>query len=238
MKLLRPLAGYTLHDHKTNEVIETSGRLHPSRPQRKWSYWDLWHATSFKTTKKMKLLRPLACYILHDHKTNEVIETSGRLHPSWPQNKWSYRDLWQATPFMTTKQIKLWDLWLATSFMTTKQLKLLRPLAGYTLHDHKTNKVIETSGRLHPSWPQKKRLHTPRTTEHRHIRQDRRIQTELASTLAKNATTPNPFKIIQLQTTGKENNWQTEETSARAAVTLQTEWIKGSNPWCLWWWSL
>ena len=29
MKLLRPLAGYTLYDHKTNEVIETSGRLHP-----------------------------------------------------------------------------------------------------------------------------------------------------------------------------------------------------------------
>jgi hypothetical protein len=29
IKLLRPLAGYTLYDHKTNEVIETSGRLHP-----------------------------------------------------------------------------------------------------------------------------------------------------------------------------------------------------------------
>jgi hypothetical protein len=29
----------------------------------------------------------------------------------------------------------------------------LRPLAGYTLYDHKTNEVIETSGRLHPLWP-------------------------------------------------------------------------------------
>jgi len=31
-----------------------------------------------------------------------------------------------------------------------------------------------------------------------HTRQDRRIQTELAFTLAKNATKPNPFEIISL----------------------------------------
>jgi hypothetical protein len=98
------------------------------------------------------------------------------------------------------------------------------------------NEVIETSGKLHPSWPQNKRLHTPRAADHRHIRQYRRIQTELASTLAKNATESNPFEIIPLQTTVKENNWKTEETLARAAVTLQTERIEGSNPWCLWWW--
>jgi len=53
---------------------------------------------------------------------------------------------------------------------------------------------------------------------------------ELASTLAKNATKPNPFEIIPLQTTGKENNWKTEETLARAAVILETERIQGSNP--------
>jgi hypothetical protein len=53
---------------------------------------------------------------------------------------------------------------------------------------------------------------------------------ELAPTLAKNATKPNPFEIIPLQTTGKENNLKTKETLARAAVTLETEWIKGSNP--------
>jgi hypothetical protein len=46
---------------------------------------------------------------------------------------------------------------------------------------------------------------------------------ELASTLAKNATKPNPFKII-LQTTRK-----TEERLAGAVVTLETERIKGSN---------
>jgi hypothetical protein len=53
---------------------------------------------------------------------------------------------------------------------------------------------------------------------------------ELAFTLAKNATKPNPFEIISLQTTRKENNWKTENTLARAVVTLETERIKGSNP--------
>jgi hypothetical protein len=56
------------------------------------------------------------------------------------------------------------------------------------------------------------------------------MQMELASTLAKNATRPNPFKIIPLQTTRKENNWKTEETLAGAVVTLETERIKGSSP--------
>jgi len=98
------------------------------------------------------------------------------------------------------------------------------------------NEVTETSGRLHPLWPQNKWLHTPRTTDYRHTRQYRWIQTELAFTLAKNATKPNPFEIIPLQTTRKENIWKTEEALARAAVTLETERIKGSNPWCLWWW--
>ena len=63
-------------------------------------------------------------------------------------------------------------------------------------------------------------------------------QTELASTFAKNATKPNPFEIIPLQTTRKNNCWKTEEALARAAVTLETERIKGFNPWCLWWWWL
>jgi hypothetical protein len=53
---------------------------------------------------------------------------------------------------------------------------------------------------------------------------------ELASTLAKNTTKPNPFKIIPLQTTRKENNCKTEETWAEAVVTLEMERIKGSNP--------
>jgi hypothetical protein len=59
-------------------------------------------------------------------------------------------------------------------------------------------------------------------------RQDRRIQTELVFTLAKNANKPLPFEIISLQTTRKENNWKTEETLARAVVILETERIKVS----------
>jgi len=97
------------------------------------------------------------------------------------------------------------------------------------------NEVTETSSRLHTLWPQNKRLHTPRNTDYRHTTQDRWIQTELAFTLAKNATKPNPFEIIPLQITRKENNWKTEETLAAEAVTLETERIKGSNPCCLWW---
>jgi hypothetical protein len=98
------------------------------------------------------------------------------------------------------------------------------------------DEVTGTSGRLHPLWPQDKRLHTPWTTDYEHTRQDRWIQTELVSTLAKNATKLNPFEIIPLQTARKENNWRNEETLERAVVTLETERIKGSNPWCLWWW--
>jgi len=99
------------------------------------------------------------------------------------------------------------------------------------------NEGTETSGRLHLLWKQDKRLHTPRTTDYRHTRRDRWIQTELVSALAKNATKPNPFEIILLEVTRKENNWKTEEALARAAVTLETERIRGSNTWCLWWWS-
>ena len=62
------------------------------------------------------------------------------------------------------------------------------------------------------------------------LRFKRLIQTELVSTLAKTATKPNPFEIILLQTTRKENNWKTEETLERAVVTLETERMKGSNP--------
>jgi len=96
--------------------------------------------------------------------------------------------------------------------------------------------VIETSGRLHPSWPQNKRLYSPWTTDWMHTRQDRWIQTELAFTLAKNATKPNHFEIISLETTRKENNWKIEETLARAVVTLDTDRIKVSHHWYLWWW--
>jgi hypothetical protein len=54
--------------------------------------------------------------------------------------------------------------------------------------------------------------------------QDRRIQKELAFTPSKNATKQNPFEIIPLQSTRKENDWETEETLERAAVTLEAKW--------------
>jgi hypothetical protein len=46
----------------------------------------------------------------------------------------------------------------------------------------------------------------------------------------KNSTKLNPFKIIPLQTTRKENNSKTEETLVGAVVTLEMEGIKGSYP--------
>jgi len=51
----------------------------------------------------------------------------------------------------------------------------------------------------------------------------------MAFTLAKNATKLNPYEVIPLQTTRKENNWKTKEALALAAVTVETERIKGSN---------
>ena len=129
-------------------------------------------------------------------------------------------------------------LWQHTSF--TYIFIWVRKLDSNSLTKTKNwsgrNEVTETSGRLHPLWPQNKWLHTLRTSDYRHTRQDRWIQTELAFTLAKNATKPNPFEIIPLQTTRKENNWKTEEALARAAVTLETERIKGPSSCCLWWW--
>jgi len=92
-------------------------------------------------------------------------------------------------------------------------MKLLRPLAGYTLYDHKTNDYIRRELRITGI--------LDKTGEYRR---------NWLLTLAKNATKSNPFEIIPLKTTRKENNWKTEEALARAAVTVETERIKGSNP--------
>jgi len=89
------------------------------------------------------------------------------------------------------------------------EMKLLRPLAGYTLYDHKTNDYIRCELRITGILDKIGKL---------------------AFTLAKNATKLSPFEIIPLQTTRKENNWKTKEALARVAVTLETERIKGSNP--------
>ena len=92
-------------------------------------------------------------------------------------------------------------------------MKLLRPLAGYTLYDHKTNDYIRRELRITGI--------LDKTDEYRR---------NWLSALAKNATKPNPFEIIPLQTARKENNWKTKEALVRAAVTVETERIEGSNP--------
>jgi len=71
------------------------------------------------------------------------------------------------------------------------------------------NEIIETSGRLHPLWPQNKQIHTQRIADYKHTGQDRRIQKEMASTRTKNAKKPNSSKILQLQTARKKINWTT-----------------------------
>ena len=89
----------------------------------------------------------------------------------------------------------LWSVVVACS--STYIFILVRKLDSNSLTKTKNwsgrNKVIETSGRLHPLWSQDKRLRTSRTTDYRHTRQNRWTQTELASSLAKNATKPNPI---------------------------------------------
>jgi hypothetical protein len=73
------------------------------------------------------------------------------------------------------------------------EVKLLRPLAGYTLCDHKTKDSI------------RRELHSTCTLDKI---DDYRLNWFLH--LAKNVTKPNPLEIIPLQTTRKENNWKTE----------------------------
>jgi hypothetical protein len=81
------------------------------------------------------------------------------------------------------------------------EMKLLIPLAGYTLYDHKTKDCIHRELRI--------------TGILDKIDEYKR---NWLFTLAKNATKPNAFEIIPLQTTRKENNWKTEKALARAAV--------------------
>jgi hypothetical protein len=95
------------------------------------------------------------------------------------------------------------------------EMKLLRPLAGYALYDHKINNSI------------RRKIQTDSILD----KIDEKRRNWLSP--AKNATKPNPCKIIPLQPTRKENNWETEETMERATVTLETERAKWPNPRCL-----
>jgi hypothetical protein len=88
-------------------------------------------------------------------------------------------------------------------------MKLLRPLAGYTLYDHKTNDSV------------RRELQTECILD----KVDEYRRNWLLHLQRMPATKPNSFEIISLQTTRKKNNWKTEETLARAGVTLETELI-------------
>ena len=99
------------------------------------------------------------------------------------------------------------------------EMKLLRPVADHTLYGHNTNDYIS------------RELQITGTID----KIDEYGQNWFQH-LQRMPQKPNPFEIIPLQTTRKESNWKTEETLERAVVTVETERIKGSNPWCLWWW--
>ena len=75
------------------------------------------------------------------------------------------------------------------------EIKLLRPLAGYTLYDLKRNDTV------------RRELQTECILD-----KIDKIRTELAFTLSKNATKRNPFEIISLQPTRKENIRKIDET--------------------------
>ena len=93
------------------------------------------------------------------------------------------------------------------------EMKLLRPLAGYTLYDHKTKAFI------------RRELHITGILDK--IDEYRRNWFQHLQRMPQNRI---PLKSYVLQTARKKNNWKTEETLERAVVTLETERIKGSNP--------
>ena len=94
-------------------------------------------------------------------------------------------------------------------------MKLLRPLAGYTFCDYKTNKSIC------------RELQTDCILDK--IDEYRRNWLAHIQRMPQNRI---PLKSYLYSPQGK-NNWETEEAMERAAVTLETERVKWPNPGCL-----
>ena len=98
------------------------------------------------------------------------------------------------------------------------EMKLLRPLAGYTLYDHKTNNsicrelqitcILDKIDEYRLNWL----LHLQRMPQNR---------------IPWNHTTTDYKEGEEL-----EDRRNVGESSCNS----EKEWIKGSNPWCLWWW--
>ena len=92
-------------------------------------------------------------------------------------------------------------------------MKILRPLAGYTLHEHKTNnstrKELRTTSILDKVDEYRKKwlLHIQRMPQNRI-----------------------PLKLYNYRPQGRRSIGRPKKTLARAAVTLESERIKGSNP--------
>jgi hypothetical protein len=96
------------------------------------------------------------------------------------------------------------------------EMKLLRPLAGYTFYDYKTNKSI------------RRELQTDCILD--------KIDEYGRNWLAHIQRMPQnriPLKSYLYSPQGKRHNWETEEAMERAAVTLETERVKWPNPGCL-----
>ena len=95
-------------------------------------------------------------------------------------------------------------------------MKLLRPLAGYTFYDYKTNKSI------------RRELHTDCILD--------KIDEYKRNWLAHIQRMPQnriPLKPYLYSPQGKRTFGRPEEAMERAAVTLETERVKWLNPGCL-----
>jgi len=96
------------------------------------------------------------------------------------------------------------------------EMKLLRPLAGYTLYDHKTNSSIRKELRITSildkidEYRKKWLLHIQRMPHNRI-----------------------PLKSYNYRPQGRRSIGRPKKPLERAAIALETERIKGSNPWCL-----
>jgi hypothetical protein len=102
-------------------------------------------------------------------------------------------------------------------------MKLLRLLAGYSLYDHKTNDYISRELQI--------------TGILDKINEYRRNWFQHLQRMPQNRI---PWKSYCYKAQGRRTIGRpkkvTTAVSNRAVVTLDTERIRGSNPWCLWWW--
>jgi len=109
---------------------------------------------------------------------------------------------------------KYWTLTVLQRRRTeVAEINLLRPLAFYTLYDHKTNDYIRRELRI--------------TGILDKIDKYRRNWLSHLQRMPQNRI---HLKSYRYRPQGRRKIWKIEEALARAAVTLETERIKGFNP--------